>query len=135
MSASRATSGGVAASSQFDNHADWIDMLVAAVLNTGATVGAATIGKNIGWKEQNITASGGSGSSGAINHGMPFTPSVVLTQLRGNPNTGSPRYNLITVSNVTSSTFTVYFGNTFSSGAWTPATDGQTITIDWLALP
>lgn len=132
MSASRATSGGVAASSQFDNHADWLDVLAAATLGVGGTVGAATVGSNVGGDEVSGTTGSPSGSPSSgiiVTHGLGWTPQIVFIQMRGNPAASGPYATY--VSTVTSSSFIVFFRSLVNGSA---AVSGQSVVFDWLAF-
>jgi hypothetical protein len=122
-------SGSDADSSQYNAHDDRIANLEANVLSTGGT---GSLDSNLGWDEVQTTVS--PTGSVTVNHGLGFTPSVVLVQLRGNPSNSGPYISY--VSTITSSTFIVFFGQWTNDDTpqWKPAHSGQSVTFDWLGL-
>jgi hypothetical protein len=133
MAASRASSGGAAASSQFDNHADHIDNLEATVINTGGTVGSATLPANIGW--QGATGTLSDNGRVTVTHHLGWTPDEVFIQMKGDPDnpggsTSGP-YMPYVIS-PTSTQFTVVFMKL--DGTEDHGLGGQAVSFAWLAF-
>lgn len=119
------------AQTEWDAQDDRINNIEQSVINTGGTVGAATLAANVGFDEHTDTLS--STGSVTVTHGLGWTPAVVLIQMRGNPSTTGPYITY--VSTITSSSFIVFFGwRNSGATSWNPGSSGQTVVFDWLAF-